>query len=101
MPNSLERGRSNERTDDRIGYANGFKPRRLQTRAGALDLAISQVRGLDDGAAGFYPRSLERGVRSERALKLALAEMYVQGVSTRKVMAITSWRLPRSCVASK
>jgi len=78
-----------ERTDERIGHANGFKPRRVQTRAGALELAIPQVRGLDDGAAGFYPQSLERGVRSERALKLALAEMYVQGVSTRKVMAIT------------
>ena len=38
---------------------------------------------------GFYPQSLERGTRSERALKLALAEMYVQGVSTRKVAAIT------------
>jgi transposase-like protein len=78
-----------ERTDDRIGHANGFKPRRLHTRAGALELAIPQVRGLDDGEPGFYPRSLERGVRSERALKLALAEMYVQGVSTRKVLAIT------------
>src|SRR5262252_9922310 len=78
-----------ERTDERIGHANGFKPRRIQTRAGVLDLAIPQVRGLDDGEAGFYPRSLERGVRSERALKLALAEMYVQGVSTRKVLAIT------------
>jgi transposase-like protein len=78
-----------ERTDERIGHANGFKPRRIQTRAGILDLAIPQVRGLDDGETGFYPRSLERGVRSERALKLALAEMYVQGVSTRKVLAIT------------
>ena len=37
----------------------------------------------------FYPASLEKGLRSERALKLALAEMYVQGVSTRKVAAIT------------
>ena len=78
-----------ERTDERIGYANGFKPRRIKTRAGELDLAIPQVRGLDDGEPGFYPRSLERGVRSERALKLALAEMYVQGVSTRKALAIT------------
>src|SRR4029078_7062956 len=37
----------------------------------------------------FYPKSLEKGLRSERALKIALAEMYVQGVSTRKVAAIT------------
>lgn len=78
-----------ERSDERIGHANGFKPRRLKTRAGALELAIPQVRDLDKDAPSFYPRSLERGVRSERALKLALAEMYVQGVSTRKVMAIT------------
>ncbi len=78
-----------ERTEERVGHANGFKPRRLQTRVGPLELAIPQVRGLEDGAPGFYPRSLERGVRSERALKLALAEMYVQGVSTRKVLAVT------------
>ena len=45
---------------------------------------IPQVRDSD-----FYPSSLEKGIRSERALKLALAEMYVQGVSTRKVAAIT------------
>ena len=38
---------------------------------------------------GFYPQALEKGLRSERALTLALAEMYVQGVSTRKVKAIT------------
>ena len=78
-----------ERTDTRVGHSNGFKPRRLKTRVGELDLKIPQVRGLVDEAPGFYPRSLERGVRSERALKLALAEMYVQGVSTRKVLAIT------------
>ena len=47
-------------------------------------MAVPQVR-----EGGFSPRSLEKGVRSERALKLALAEMYVQGVSTRKVAAIT------------
>jgi putative transposase len=51
---------------------------------GALTVAVPQVR-----EGGFYPHSLEKGVRSERALKLALAEMYVQGVSTRKVAAIT------------
>lgn len=38
---------------------------------------------------GFYPQALEKGLRSERALTLTLAEMYVQGVSTRKVAAIT------------
>ena len=54
------------------------------TRAGKITFDVPQVR---DG--GFYPQSLEKGLRSERALKLALAEMYVQGVSTRKVAAIT------------
>ena len=78
-----------ERSEGRIGHANGFKPKNLKTRAGELALSIPQVRDLADGHPGFYPRSLERGVRSERALKLALAEMYVQGVSTRKVLAIT------------
>jgi transposase-like protein len=73
-----------ERTAERRDYANGFKPKRLRTRVGLLDLSIPQVRSSD-----FYPQALERGTRSERALKLALAEMYVQGVSTRKVKAIT------------
>ena len=66
------------------GYANGFKPKKLATRVGKLQLQIPQTRGVE-----FYPQSLERGVRSERALKLAVAEMYVQGVSTRKVTEIT------------
>jgi len=73
-----------ERTSERRDYANGFKPRTLRTRVGELDLRVPQVRKGD-----FYPSALERGTRSERALKLALAEMYVQGVSTRKVAAIT------------
>ena len=51
---------------------------------GELRLEIPQVRGLR-----FYPKSLERGCRSEKALKLAIAEMYVMGVSTRKVTEIT------------
>lgn len=74
-----------ERTADRQGYANGFKPKKLNTGLGTLDLQIPQVRGDID----FYPSSLERGSRSEKALKLALVEMYIQGVSTRKVTAIT------------
>ena len=51
---------------------------------GEISFEVPQVR-----QGGFYPQSLEKGLRSERALKLALAEMYVQGVSTRKVTAIT------------
>lgn len=90
----LERGkflqaRPYERTEQRRGYANGFKPKGLQTRVGELSLRVPQVRDLPPGEDPFYPKSLERGVRSERALKLALAEMYVQGVSTRKVAEVT------------
>ena len=73
-----------ERSAERQAHANGFKDKTLQTRLGALTVTVPQVR-----EGGFYPQSLEQGVRSERALKLALAEMYVQGVSTRKVAAIT------------
>ena len=73
-----------ERSEERQAHANGFKEKTLQTRVGKLTLAVPQVR-----EGGFYPKSLEKGLRSERALKLALAEMYVQGVSTRKVAAIT------------
>lgn len=81
--------RPHQRTEDRRGYANGFKPKAVSTRLGRLNLRVPQVRGLEDGEEGFYPSSLERGVRSERALKLAVAEMYVQGVSTRKVAEVT------------
>jgi putative transposase len=73
-----------QRSQARRGQANGFKPKRLKTRIGELELAVPQVRG-----AKFYPRALERGSRSEKALRLALAEMYVQGVSTSKVTRIT------------
>jgi putative transposase len=73
-----------QHTQERRGYANGFKPKSLRTRVGDITFAIPQVR-----EGGFYPQALEKGLRSERALTLALAEMYVQGVSTRKVKAIT------------
>ena len=73
-----------ERSKERLGYANGYKPKTIHTRMGPLTVEIPQVRGLQ-----FYPKSLEKGCRSERALKLAIAEMYVKGVSTRKVTKIT------------
>jgi putative transposase len=78
-----------ERSDGRRGYANGFKPKRVDTRLGTLDLEIPQVRDLGPGVEPFYPHALDRGERSERALKLAIAEMYVCGVSTRRVTEIT------------
>ena len=73
-----------ERCDSRLGRANGFKPKTLATRVGPIQFRIPQVR---DGVS-FYPSALEKGIRSERALMLSLAEMYVQGVSTRKVTKI-------------
>ncbi len=73
-----------QHTEERSGYANGFKSKTMRTRVGDITFSIPQVR-----EGGFYPQALEKGLRSERALTLALAEMYVQGVSTRKVKAIT------------
>ena len=80
---------SHQRTDQRRGYANGFKPKNITTRVGELPLQIPQSRGYaDEHGRPFYHNALERGVRSERALTLAIAEMYVQGVSTRKVTKV-------------
>lgn len=73
-----------QRSERRTGYADGFKPRTAHTRIGPLTVEVPQARGVES-----YPSALEKGVGSERALKPAVAEMYVQGVSTRKVAAIT------------
>jgi transposase-like protein len=73
-----------ERSAKRRGHANGYKPKTVTTRVGQVRFDVPQVRD-----SSFYPQALEKGLRSERALKLALAEMYVQGVSTRRVAAIT------------
>jgi putative transposase len=73
-----------QRTSERRGYANGFKPKTVKTRVGQITFAVPQVRDGD-----FYPHALEKGTCSERALNLAVAEMYVCGVSTRKVKQIT------------
>ena len=72
-----------ERTASRLSYANGYKDKTVKTRLGAMLLRVPQTR---DGE--FYPQSLEKGLCSERALLLAIAEMYVQGVSTRRVKKI-------------
>lgn len=72
-----------ERSDSRSGYANGFKDKTVKSRLGALSLKVPQTRDCE-----FYPQSLEKGLRSERALLLSIAEMYVQGVSTRRVKKI-------------
>lgn len=73
-----------ERTDGRHGYRAGYYGRNLVTRIGKLELRIPRDRGGEFSTALF-----ERYARSEKALVAALAEMYVQGVSTRKVTAIT------------
>jgi putative transposase len=73
-----------ERTVARLGYRSGYYTRTLVTRVGKLELRVPQDR---DGR--FSTELFERYQRSEQALVATLAEMYVQGVSTRKVKAIT------------
>ena len=72
------------RTDERRGYRNGYKPRMLKTRVGRLELMVPK-----DREGRFRTELFEKYQRSEKALVLAIAEMYVQGVSTRKVKKIT------------
>jgi len=73
-----------ERTETRLGYRSGYYSRSLITRVGTLELRVPQ-----DRAGRFSTELFERYQRSEKALVGALAEMYVQGVSTRKVKAVT------------
>src|SRR5260221_6388463 len=72
-----------ERTEERQGYRNGVRPRQLTKRVGKLTLRVPQVR-----EGQFSPELFARYQRSEQALVLALMEMVVNGVSTRKVTAI-------------
>lgn len=74
-----------ERVEARNGHANGFKPRTFHTSMGGLELAAPQVRGSD---TPFRTSLLEKGSRSDRALKAAIASMYLQGVSTRRVTTV-------------
>jgi putative transposase len=73
-----------ERTSSRLGYRSGYYTRSLVTRVGKLELRVPQ-----DRRGQFSTQLFDRYQRSEKALVSALAEMYVQGVSTRKVKAIT------------
>jgi transposase-like protein len=73
-----------ERTEGREGHANGYTNKTVRTTLGKLNFDIPQVRG----DVEFYPTGLEKGLRSERALKSAMAEMYINGVSTRKVTKV-------------
>jgi putative transposase len=73
-----------ERTNARKGHRNGYKPRTLRTRVGTLNLLVPQ-----DREGTFSTRLFSRYQRNEKALVLALMEMYVEGVSTRKVKEVT------------
>jgi len=73
-----------ERTNARKGHRNGYKPRTLRTRVGTLNLLVPQ-----DRQSTFSTRLFARYQRNEKALVLALMEMYVEGVSTRKVKEVT------------
>ena len=81
---------SYERGEERRSQRNGYKSRQLYTRVGTLNLRVPQTR---DGE--FYPALLERYQRSEKALVLALAEAYIQGVSTRKMKMVTEQLMGR------
>jgi len=83
MEECLQAGK-HERSDQRLGYRSGYYRRRLITRVGTLVLRVPQ-----DRAGQFSTQVFEQYQRSEKALVAALAQMYVQGVSTRKVAAIT------------
>ena len=72
------------RSEERVSYRNGYRSRQLYTRVGPVTLQVPQTR---DGS--FSTEIFKRYQRSEQALVLALMEMYVNGVSTRKVTHIT------------
>jgi putative transposase len=73
-----------ERSEDRRGHRNGYKPRTFSTRVGQLELQVPQVRGCEP----YHPSMFAKWQRSERALLAACAEMYFQGVSTRNVREV-------------
>jgi putative transposase len=83
MSEALGAGKS-ERSDDRLGYRSGYYGRSLITRVGKLELRVPQ-----DRQGRFRTEVFARYQRSEKALVHAVMEMYIQGVSTRKVKAIT------------
>ena len=84
-----------ERTEGRLGYRSGYYTRGLITRLGKIELRVPQ-----DRQGRFSTELFERYQRSDKALLAALAEMYVQGVSTRKVKAITEELVGHSFSAS-
>ena len=85
-----------ERAEGRLSYRSGYYPRSLITRVGKLELRIPQDRN-----GRFSTEIFERYQRSEKALVAALTEMYIQGVSTRKVKAISEELCGHSFSASR
>ncbi|HQT85058.1 MULTISPECIES: transposase [Acidiphilium] len=75
-----------ERNPDRQRYANGYKPKRIDTPVGSITVAVPKTAG--HVGEPFYPRALERGRRSVRAVMLGVVEMYIKGASTRDVEAV-------------
>jgi putative transposase len=94
MTEALGAGKG-ERVEGRLGYRSGYYGRSLVTRIGKIELRVPQ-----DRQGRFSTELFERYQRSEKALMAALAEMYVQGVSTRKVKAITEELIGHSFSAS-
>lgn len=83
--------RPHERSDQRVAYANGAKTKTLKTPVGLLTLDVPKTRavpGREDDYQPFYPQALERGTRACRAVVATLAQMYIQGVSTRDVRKV-------------
>lgn len=69
-----------QKTSKRVDHVNRYNPCMIQALNGELELTIPQTWNTD-----FYPECLERGMRSERALRIPMAEMYIHGIATRKV----------------
>ena len=80
-----------QRNDVRRGWRNGYKPRTLKTRVGELELMVPK-----DREGEFQTELFERYQRSEKALVLAMLQMYVEGVSTRKVSCSCCHRIRRT-----
>ena len=80
-----------ERTPERRGYANGTRPKKIDTPAGTVRLEVPKTAGHE---APFYPQALERGRRSCRAVMLAVAEKVGFGISIAVRRAVMMWLPP-------
>jgi putative transposase len=85
-----------ERSEARTGWRNGYKPRTLKTRVGTIELRIPQ-----DRSGQFSPSIFDRYQRSEKAFMFAMTEMYLQGISTRKVTKVVEELCGTSVSASE